>query len=232
MELAGSDGGEFDRAAVQQALLKLGSTGWQGATGPIHWDTGCQLAAGCQRMDGPVYRTDTIDGEREKHESNGVDLGIPAVHHSSWDNTSRSCCRHCGRWIRCWNYTSLRPVSISLLRLSQGMALRFIGCSSPNQRAQRFHETVERANRALATTAVRVAQEEGPFDLLHVHDWLTSWAAFAVQLGGGTPLVATIHATERGRYQGYLHDHLSAAIDSAELEAPHAPITLSPVAAP
>ena len=56
MELAGSDGGEFDRAAVQQALLKLGSTGWQGATGPIHWDTGCQLAAGCQRMDGPVYQ--------------------------------------------------------------------------------------------------------------------------------------------------------------------------------
>ena len=88
----------------------------------------------------------------------------------------------------------------------------------PKPRAQHFHEDVERANRALATTAVSVAQEEGPFDLLHVHDWLTSWAAFAVQDWRGTPLVATIHATERGRYQGHLHDHLSAAIDSAELE--------------
>ncbi len=85
-------------------------------------------------------------------------------------------------------------------------------------RAQHFYEDVERANRELAATAVRVAEEEGPFDLLHVHDWLGSWAAFAVQEQFGTLLVATIHATERGRYQGHLYDHLSAAIDSAELE--------------
>lgn len=85
-------------------------------------------------------------------------------------------------------------------------------------RAQYIYEDVERANRALATTAIRVAKEEGPFDLLHVHDWLPSWAAFAVQDLHGTPLVATIHATERGRYRGELYDHLSAAIDSAELE--------------
>lgn len=86
----------------------------------------------------------------------------------------------------------------------------------PKPRAQHFYGDVERANHALAATAVRVAEDEGPFDLLHVHDWLASWAAFAVQDLHGTPLVATIHATERGRYRGHLHDHMSAAIDSAE----------------
>jgi len=56
MELAGSADGKFDRVAVQRALLTLGNDGWQGAAGPIRWDAGCQLAAGCQRAAGPVYQ--------------------------------------------------------------------------------------------------------------------------------------------------------------------------------
>ena len=85
-------------------------------------------------------------------------------------------------------------------------------------RPDRFYEDVALANVALAETARAVAELEGPFDVLHVHDWLASWAAFAVQDLYGVSLVATIHATERGRYRGHLHDRMSAAIDRAEAE--------------
>lgn len=56
LQSAGSSGAGFDRAAVQRALLALGNDGWQGATGLIRWQPGCQLAAGCQRTDGPIYQ--------------------------------------------------------------------------------------------------------------------------------------------------------------------------------
>lgn len=89
--------------------------------------------------------------------------------------------------------------------------------TSPPQ-PESYYQDVAHANLALAEAACSVAEAEGPFDLLHVHDWLASWAAFAVQDLHGTPLVATMHATERGRYRGHLHGHMSAAIDRAEAE--------------
>lgn len=56
IELAGADGAEPERVAVQQALLKLGTAGWQGSVDTIRWDAGCGLAAGCGRSSqGPVY---------------------------------------------------------------------------------------------------------------------------------------------------------------------------------
>ncbi|MEZ4769111.1 MAG: ABC transporter substrate-binding protein [Caldilineales bacterium] len=57
INLAGTGSKAPDRAAVQQALLQLGMDGWDGSTGVIRWETGCQLEDGCgRRMDGPVYR--------------------------------------------------------------------------------------------------------------------------------------------------------------------------------
>ncbi|MEZ4769112.1 MAG: glycosyltransferase family 4 protein [Caldilineales bacterium] len=85
-------------------------------------------------------------------------------------------------------------------------------------RATSYYDDVVATNQAMANTARSVAASEGPFDALHVHDWLASWAAYAVQDLHGTPLVATIHATERGRYRGHLHGHMSTAIDHAEAE--------------
>ena len=84
--------------------------------------------------------------------------------------------------------------------------------------SQAYFEDVALANVSLAATARSVAETEGPFDVLHVHDWLPSWAAFAVQDLHGTRLVATIHATERGRYRGHLHSHMSGDIDRAEAD--------------
>jgi 1,4-alpha-glucan branching enzyme len=43
----------------------------------------------------------------------------------------------------------------------------------------------------------------GPsFDLIHAHDWLVVFAAQALKHQFRLPLIATIHATERGRVQG------------------------------
>lgn len=54
------------------------------------------------------------------------------------------------------------------------------------------------------------------WDIIHTHDWLTGFAAIAVKEIYGLPLVATIHATERGRGRGYLSGHLQWLIDNAE----------------
>lgn len=54
------------------------------------------------------------------------------------------------------------------------------------------------------------------FELIHVHDWLTGFAGIDLQNVWHCPLVATIHATERGRGQGYLRNDLERSIDNAE----------------
>lgn len=77
------------------------------------------------------------------------------------------------------------------------------------------------ANPALAAECQRVITAYGPFDLIHVHDWLPSFAGLELQDAFGLPLVATIHATERGRYRGALASDLSRAIDTAEGRLAH-----------
>ncbi|MCB0001811.1 MAG: glycosyltransferase family 4 protein [Anaerolineae bacterium] len=94
--------------------------------------------------------------------------------------------------------------------------VHWVSVSQPH--AHSYFEDVAHANIPLAATARSVAETYGPFDVLHVHDWLASWAAFTVQDLHGTPLVATVHATERGRYRGQIHSHMSVEIDRAEAE--------------
>ena len=40
-------------------------------------------------------------------------------------------------------------------------------------------------------------------DIVHAHDWLVAWAGDTLQTLWDVPLVATIHATERGRHGGH-----------------------------
>ena len=40
--------------------------------------------------------------------------------------------------------------------------------------------------------------------MVHAHDWLVAWAGDTLTTLFGVPLVATIHATERGRHGGHL----------------------------
>jgi len=49
-------------------------------------------------------------------------------------------------------------------------------------------------------------QEATTFQVIHAHDWLVGDAAIALQSRWELPLVATIHATEFGRYNGIYSD--------------------------
>ncbi len=53
-------------------------------------------------------------------------------------------------------------------------------------------------------------------DVVHAHDWLVAWAGDTLQALWDVPLVATIHATERGRHGGHLPPGLPAAINAVE----------------
>ena len=58
------------------------------------------------------------------------------------------------------------------------------------------------ANWELGQVAEAVAASAGPFDVIHAHDWLVEFAALHLKHIWRAPLVATIHATERGRHGG------------------------------
>jgi glycogen(starch) synthase len=45
---------------------------------------------------------------------------------------------------------------------------------------------------------------EDPPDVLHAHDWLVAYAGIVLSDLSGLPMIATIHATERGRHGGRL----------------------------
>lgn len=70
-------------------------------------------------------------------------------------------------------------------------------------------------NHALTRAGLRVAAEEPP-DVVHAHDWLVAHAASTLTSHLGVPLVATVHATEAGRHQGWLPEPLNRSIHSVE----------------
>ena len=53
-------------------------------------------------------------------------------------------------------------------------------------------------------------------EVVHAHDWLVAWAGDTLKALFGVPLVATIHATERGRHGGHLPPGLPGEINSVE----------------
>lgn len=65
---------------------------------------------------------------------------------------------------------------------------------------------------------VQLATQLGDWrpDVVHAHDWLVAWAGDTLKALLGVPLVATIHATERGRHGGHLPPGLPGTINSVE----------------
>ena len=53
-------------------------------------------------------------------------------------------------------------------------------------------------------------------EVIHAHDWLVAWAGDTLKTLLDVPLVATIHATERGRHGGHLPPGLPGTINSIE----------------
>ena len=72
------------------------------------------------------------------------------------------------------------------------------------------------ANEQLELAGQALAEQVGGFDLIHVHDWLTAAAGIALKHRWLIPLVATIHATERGRGQGRLLGPQAERINTIE----------------
>lgn len=65
---------------------------------------------------------------------------------------------------------------------------------------------------------VQLAAQLGDWrpDVVHAHDWLVGWAGDTLRTLFGVPLVATVHATERGRHGGHVPPGMPAAINAAE----------------
>jgi glycogen synthase len=70
-------------------------------------------------------------------------------------------------------------------------------------------------NHTLTRAALRAA-ESGEYDVIHAHDWLVTHTAVTLKEHLDRPLVATIHATEAGRHQGWLPDPMNKCIHSVE----------------
>lgn len=70
------------------------------------------------------------------------------------------------------------------------------------------------ANHQLTQLAARLGRWKP--NVVHAHDWLVSWSADTLKTLWDVPLVATIHATERGRHGGYVPQGPPAEINSIE----------------
>ena len=68
---------------------------------------------------------------------------------------------------------------------------------------------------SVTRAGVRLAREWTP-DVVHGHDWLVTQAAATMRTLFEVPLVATIHATEAGRHQGWLPAEMNRSIHTME----------------
>jgi glycogen(starch) synthase len=86
----------------------------------------------------------------------------------------------------------------------------------PVNRLDNFFADAQQTNLNLGEQAQALATRVGGFDLIHAHDWLVAFAATALKRLHKTPLLATIHATERGRGRGALNGEMAHAINGTE----------------
>jgi glycosyltransferase involved in cell wall biosynthesis len=79
-----------------------------------------------------------------------------------------------------------------------------------------FYDYAQQVNRLLQMACEETLARAGSFDLIHNHDWLTSFAARELKQEHKLPLLATVHATERGRGRGGLGSRQARLINAAE----------------
>jgi glycosyltransferase involved in cell wall biosynthesis len=85
--------------------------------------------------------------------------------------------------------------------------------------ANDFFHWIANMNESMGNHGGKLIKEEGSFDLIHAHDWLVADAAIALKEIFKIPLVATIHATEYGRYNGIYSQEQSYISGKEELLA-------------
>ncbi len=86
----------------------------------------------------------------------------------------------------------------------------------PRQLTNDFYVDAQETNANLEKHAELLWDKVGGFDLIHVHDWLVAFAGVNLKRAHKTSLLATIHATERGRGRGSLGGETSQAINNVE----------------
>jgi glycosyltransferase involved in cell wall biosynthesis len=87
---------------------------------------------------------------------------------------------------------------------------------TPRMEEYDFTTFVAHSNTACERAAQSLfAQSERP-DIIHTHDWLGSLMGISLKQHWRVPLIATIHATERGRGRGYLNGAISHQINDLE----------------
>jgi glycogen(starch) synthase len=102
------------------------------------------------------------------------------------------------------------------IALENGITVHRVFAPTAGVETTDIYQQAREVNQVLADYVQQASATTGPFDLIHVHDWLTSFAGIALKQALNIPLVATIHATERGRVRGYLGSPLQWSIDGAE----------------
>lgn len=96
--------------------------------------------------------------------------------------------------------------------------------SSPVPPPSELLAWVHSIDHSLARAGLRVTRGPGGSwtpDVVHAHDWVTAHAGTALAQASRAPLVATIHATEAGRHQGWLPNPTSTAIHAVEWSLAH-----------
>lgn len=78
-----------------------------------------------------------------------------------------------------------------------------------------FIEWILQLNFNMTSKVIELINENGKFDVIHAHDWLTASSAKTLKQAFSIPLVATIHATEAGRNSG-IHDETQRYINDTE----------------
>ena len=96
---------------------------------------------------------------------------------------------------------------VNVLRRANTPVLEFV--------PENLHPWVADLDGQLAAGALAAIGEEPP-DVVHCHDWMTTITGTTLANTLGTALVATIHATERGRHQGNLPGEISLRVDAVE----------------
>jgi len=87
---------------------------------------------------------------------------------------------------------------------------------APSSELHDFEAEARLTNAVLEAACAELIEGGAAFQLIHNHDWLTFFAAEHLKHRFRLPLVATIHATERGRGRGELPGPTAQRINDAE----------------
>ena len=102
-----------------------------------------------------------------------------------------------------------------------GQHSRIVRVETPSMPEYSFISFAQETNRQLEAAAHQLRDTVGPIDIIHGHDWLTAHASVALKYRWRTPLVTTIHATERGRGRGLTNGEHARTINGLEWWATH-----------